>query len=414
VLIAEIRRCSGGRPRKPEQAPATARGGREPEATPRRGVAFLSPLILATLTVTSAAQTLPQPATDCAARVGGEPVFLNPYVQIVTLYRQGDLAGARRQMTELGEESVTEVVERLEGLNDSVRQGDRGTSLPSDECLAGAALVHGELGMSATRDTYWAKADYHLRRARILFGLMHEPEPFRRDWLLALAYFYQSAIFASSEKGDFGQSSSEFVDEHGVGYFNEARSYFEEALELYPEDLEILVAAGGLYEWGGSPRFGEEKHLKTAEKLYRRATVVNPRVAETQLRHGRVLEKLERYDEAVGPLERVIELAENDVLDYLAHLILGGIEERSGRLGKAIERYRAATEVLPGWQVAHIALAHALHSSGQRRASWSALARSVDAPPANNEARVGWWAYELGRSQKLEPLLERLRERVYF
>jgi tetratricopeptide (TPR) repeat protein len=154
--------------------------------------------------------------------------------------------------------------------------------------------------------------------------------------------------------------------------------------------------------------------VKTAEKLYRRAVVVNPRVAEAQLRHGRVLEKLERYEEAVGPLERVVELGESGLFDYLAHLVLGGIEERMGRVAKAIDHYRVATEVFPDWQVAHIALAHALHVSGQRKASRSALSRSVDAPPASVEALMGWWSYELGRSEKLEPLLEHLRERVYF
>ena len=362
----------------------------------------------------SRAQTLLAPSQDCAAQVRGRPVFLNPYVQIVTLYRQKNIDGALRRLQEIGKERVTEVVERLEQLNKSARRDAGATSLPSDTCLEAAALVHTDLAMMVTRDTGWARASFHARAARSIIELMQGAEAFRRDWLLAMAYFHQKAIFSIDWSGRSGKTASESVDDIGRALAERAQSYFDEAVELYPEDAEILLAAGTLYEWGGFPRFGDEKRLRKAERLYRRAVEADPDMAEANLRYGRVLQKRGKHRDSAEPLQRTLELDESDVLNYFAHLLLGRLQERRDRAAEAVEHYRSATQILPDWQVAHIALSHALHVSGRRQASLEALARSVDVPAGSEDAMLGWWRYEMGRIRELDLLLERLRDGVFF
>ena len=62
-----------------------------------------------------------------------------------------------------------------------------------------------------------------------------------------------------------------------------------------------------------------------------------------------------------------------------------------------------AVALLPRWQAGYIALSHALHASGEREASREVLDEALQFP-ADDENAVGWWSYEVGLSQRLEPL----------
>jgi tetratricopeptide (TPR) repeat protein len=195
--------------------------------------------------------------------------------------------------------------------------------------------------------------------------------------------------------------------------FTRADRFLDNAVRRYPEDPEVLLAAGALLEWSGSLRWGVASHLEEAEELYARALRLAPDEPPILLRHGLVLEKLDKRDEAVVPLLRLLELGAKEDVIYRSRMVLGRIAEAAGRLPEAIGHYEAASAAIPSWQVAYLALGHALHSSGSHDRARTVLDRafSMDMKSAD-ETFMGWWSYELGLALRFEPLLERMRAEV--
>ncbi len=131
------------------------------------------------------------------------------------------------------------------------------------------------------------------------------------------------------------------------------------------------------------------------------------------LRHGKVLQKLGRYDEAEPALLQVLTLPAQDDVHYRSRMALGGMAERDGRLPDAIAHYEAAANRIATWQVAHLALAHAFHNAEAHDRAREALewALSLNMEEAD-EVHGGWWSYELGIALRFEPLMERMRAEV--
>lgn len=192
-----------------------------------------------------------------------------------------------------------------------------------------------------------------------------------------------------------------------------ADRFLHNAVRLYPNDAEVLLAAGSILEWSGSLRWGEPAHLKEAEELYSRARRLAPADPDILLHHGWVLEKLRREDDAAAAFLQVLELGAREDVLYRSRMALGGMAERHGGLADAIAHYEAATNAIPSWQVAYIALGHALHASGSHDRAREMLDRALamDMKSAD-ETLGGWWSYELGIALRFEPLLERMRAEV--
>jgi tetratricopeptide (TPR) repeat protein len=319
-------------------------------------------------------------------------------LRLVDLYR----AGAVR-LSELSPLSVAdseEFREHVLEVRNLIRHGFSETLEPSDACIQAASLLETELAMTLAEGSRWTEADTHFEASWQLSELIEEPigrMRFQRDWLLAVGLFDQQLLFVNLEDESFGR----------------ARQFLEDAFRLYPTDAEVLLAAGALLEWAGSLRGGDRSHLNEAEELYARAFRLAPGETEILLRHGWVLEKLGRNDEAEVALLRILELGAADDVLYRGRMALGRIAEANGRLDDAIACYEAASSTIPSWQVAHIALGHALHASGShdRARAVLALALSMDRKVAD-QILGGWWSYELGLTLRFEPLLERMRAEV--
>jgi hypothetical protein len=255
--------------------------------------------------------------------------------------------------------------------------------------------------MTLAERNRWEDADRHFDAAWRLtgrIGALAEGKRFERDWLLAVGLFHQQLIF-----------TTDVVEDAFVG----ADRHLRNGVKLYPEDPEILLAAGALLEWSGSLRRGDRAHLKEAEALYSRALRLKPQDPDTLLRHGWVLEKLGRDEEASAPLLQVLELDARKDLIYRARMALGRLSERRGRLPDSMVHYQAAADVIPEWQVAYIALGHVLHDAGShqraREVLEGALAITARTP---DEAFGGWWSYEVGISLRFDPLFARMRART--
>ncbi len=309
------------------------------------------------------------------------------YLRLVNLYRSGSALEAVRALGNLGAGAVKRMIRR-------------GAPGMKDACLQAASLLETELAMTLAERSLWENADAGFHTAWEISFLIWETERrahFQRDWLLAVGLFHHQLIFFKLADEAFGR----------------AEWFLRLAVERNPDDFDTLLAAGALLEWSGSLRGGNPSHLEEAEELYARALRLGPENPTLLLRHGWVLEKLGRRDEAARCLLRVLELGAADDVVYRSHMLLGKIAEAAGGLPEAIAHYEAASAAIPSWQVAYLALGHALHASGSHDNARSVIDRalSMDVESAD-EAYMGWWSYELGFAQGFDPLFSRMRAEV--
>jgi tetratricopeptide (TPR) repeat protein len=311
------------------------------------------------------------------------------YVRLVNLYRGGQ---------------PEEAIRELRGLDAAVVKAFIGRRAPGvdDRGLQASSLLETELAMTLAERSRWEEADAHVEAAWQISSLIETPWhrlSFQRDWLLSVGLFHHQLIFVNVNVAEEA--------------FVRADRSLHTAVQLYPNDPEVLLAAGSLLEWSGSLREGERAHLKEAEELYARALRRAPDEPEILLRHGLVLEKLEKEDEAAPPLRRVLEVDARKDLIYRSRMVLGRMAERAGRLPEAIAHYEAAADAIPSWQVAYVALGHALHRSGSHDRAREALDRALAMNMKSADATLGgWWSYELGIALRFDPLFERLRAEV--
>ncbi len=120
------------------------------------------------------------------------------------------------------------------------------------------------------------------------------------------------------------------------GDMQSAIALFEEALALAPGDFDALHILGILEHRRG--------RCERAESLIRQAISVNSHFPEAHYNLGRVLEDLERADDAIGAYHAALALNPN--MD-VAFFNLGMIHERNMRLIEAAEAYKNAIRVNP-------------------------------------------------------------------
>jgi len=205
-----------------------------------------------------------------------------------------------------------------------------------------------------------------------------------------------------------------------------------EALERFPDDPELLTAAGSLVETvaslrdyeqpGGSAQPGGSgggyrseiggrggalpgASLARAEARYRRALALGPGLDEARLRlaHVRVLDG--RAGDALDDLERVAAETRETRLRYLARLFEGRAREALGDAEGAAAAYRACTAQLPHAQSGLLALGRALERLGDTGGAQAAFA-GIGA--AGNRFDP-WWSYQAGQPQRIDELLAELR-----
>ena len=336
----------------------------------------------------------------CEFVVLGMPEPTSEFLQLVNLYRQGVRDEPIAKLAGIHHDELKFFRHRVLLVRDMAAPGPRRTVEPNDSCLEAASLVETELAMTQAERSRWEDADSHFEEAWQVSFLIKTPADrlrFQRDWLLAVGLFHHQLIFVNVAEEAFPR----------------AARFLRNAVRLFPTDPEVLLAAGSILEWSGSLRAGDPDHLKEAEELYSRARRAAPADPEILLHHGWVLEKLKREDEAAAPLVRVLELPAREDIVYRSRMALGGMAERDGRLAEAIGHYEAATTVIPSWQIAYIALGHALHASGSHDRAREVLDRALAMSMKSADKTLGgWWSYELGIALRFESILERLRAEV--
>ena len=334
-----------------------------------------------------------------AATAAAAPA-LPGYAELVAAYRRGETATATSGLLALGPERARQEARRL-----------RRSPGCDARCAQAAALMHTNAAVAAA-DSKGA-SDPQLAIAReLLDGLPDDPErrSWRKDWLLSAGYLLE------------GQSR-----------LPEALRLFDDAGRLFPGDAEVLLAQGTVADVlsllpdlvprareaapvGSSmvpeliERSVRDRYESQALELYERALARDANLTEARLRRGRIRERRGQAREASADLEAVAREATEPYLQALALLFLGDLEERGEKPEKALERYRAALAVRPGFQTATLALAHALQRLGRAQAANRAVEAGLSRVP--RDAEDPWVGYHLGLAWRCDAALEALKRRL--
>lgn len=282
-----------------------------------------------------------------------------------------------------------------------------------------AMLLHGDAGILARRRGETELSEHHFRIGSTIIDGSSGGDPDHRAsrWLLAIALF---------------EASSGAVDD--------ASAFLDQALERFPEDPQLLLVRGQIEEYLGTQPFrgwaprraslpgsrgGAEEamressemraHLSEAEAHYRRALAVDPTLLDARLHLGRIQHVQGQLAEARESLEAVAGATPPEAGSvYLANLLLGGLEESTGELESAADRYRAAVDADPLSEVAVLALAHVTHRLGHRRES-AEVVQALLSKRGSRPHTDGWWAFRMGPladGDRVEPILREIRTEI--
>jgi tetratricopeptide (TPR) repeat protein len=206
-------------------------------------------------------------------------------------------------------------------------------------------------------------------------------------------------------------------------------AHFDRALELFPRDADVLLAAGAVREVFAGPwtqavirsmrvprdvvidvqSAGVE--LRRAEQLFRRALEINPAMVETKIRLGRVLGLRGRRQEALTELRQAAAAPAEPLLQYFAALFLGAEAEATGNEDEARQSYQRASALAPTAQSPLLGLSRLADRGNDRAAARLSVQRMLN-PPADETSRVDpWWTYELMHGRHAGKLVAELRQK---
>ncbi len=303
---------------------------------------------------------------------------LGLYLGLVSTFLEGDAARAMSELLQWPPRQLAELAAALPANDVATRRA--ALALHTDLAI--------RLWQSGRNDE--AEAQVTIGRALLKEGVARDVH---RDWLLALAYSHQAD------------------NEHA-----RALPFFLECARLFPDTADAWLGAGTTYEYNAYPDgFGalqaavpSPSAAKEAERCYREAVRLAPRLAEARLRLGRVLRLAGAFDEAERELAAAVEASGGGQVGALAHLFWGESREARADLETAIPHYTAALAADAGCQQAALALSQALQKAARPREARETMMAALD--PTRVVRRSIWLDYHLGLAQRLGTALAALQE----
>jgi VWFA-related protein len=256
---------------------------------------------------------------------------------------------------------------------------------PEDMVLRRAALLlHTALAYRLWSNARGVEAEAQVAIGRAVLA-KDSPPDLHRDWLLTLGFHRLAAASPLT-----------------------ALPFFEECARLFPAAADAWLGAGICYELTAFPdgfalaQLPAQNAAGQAERCYREAVRLDPRLAEARLRLGRVLALAGAFDEAEEELAAAAAASADGSLTALAQVFWGGVRDARGDLAGAVTHYQAALAADGECQTAAFALGEALYRSGRHRGAAATLASALAAAPSTE---VGpWHAYHLGSGRWNAPL----------
>ena len=297
------------------------------------------------------------------------------YSELIKQYRAGDIRAVTGALSSL---SGLEVLSVAQAADDYRKQ-----KLTDDE-LRMAALFHTDAAMtSGSEATHFNTARKYLRQV----GDKSVRRRWEQLWFLAISEHIANSPTAWN-----------------------AFPLVKQALQFFPADLNITLAAGMVHEAMGAR--GAEGKLIDAETLYRSILEKEPDHGEARVRLGRVLQLQGRKAEALKELKFALSQRLGKTLKLVTFILLGELRDGMGNTVQAIDSYQAAVEINPECQAATIALSRALLRAGNAEASDQAILKFLRHARSQPEAPDLWLQYIGGNVERIESILTRLRPEI--
>jgi hypothetical protein len=288
---------------------------------------------------------------------------------------------------------------------------DRGTTGPENVILKRGAMLHADIAMAAPAGQGKGNIGSPGRRLmdRVRPAVTKAPgtvsDPGHDD-TVRLWYLASGAFMAGIRQIEL--------------------NHYLRAIELFPDDPEILMSAAAIHESFAGVRTQsairkaniprdvdlgvrtEGQELRLSEQLYKRALEADPKLLEARIRLGRVLGLRGRHEDAVEQLRQGVSAAE-PLLQYYAHLFLAAELEGLGNGEGARQSYQRAAALFPTAQSPLLGLSRVASQLGDVDGARDAIGRVLKLP-ADEEREDPWWAYEIAFARTVNELLADLRE----
>jgi tetratricopeptide (TPR) repeat protein len=288
------------------------------------------------------------------------------YLELLQGFQAGEVARASSGVMEWRPQDLEELAASLPREDTALRRA--------------ALLLHTALAIRLWSNARSAEADAQIGIGRAVLG-KDSPPDLHRDWLLGLGYRHLTAATPAK-----------------------ALPFFEECARLFPDAADAWLGAGMCHELIAFPdgfapaEQPAQDAARKAERCYREAARLDPRLAEARLRLGRVLGRTATLDEAEKELAAAVETSAEGPQTALAHVFWGGVRDAKGDLVGAVSHYEAALAADHGSETAAFALSEALYRTGRHRQSAEILAAVLSASRSTEISP--WHAYHLAFSRR--------------
>jgi VWFA-related protein len=298
----------------------------------------------------------------------------------------------------------------------------RGAMLHTDAVLHVGSVTAQPEGGSERRPGQW--------RVRFADGQQQAAEGAPGHWELARSLLENVA--PSPEEDDTVRLWYIATSAYGQLYERHTR-HEEQAVDLFPNDAELLFLAGCLHETFASPTIqslarsihvsgarsgihASESELKKAEELFRRALEVDPAFVEARIRLGRVLDLLGQPEQAVLELRQAVAtlLSDDDstaspdatLMLYFAEMFFGAAAEELDERDRARASYARASELYPDAPSPKLAMSQLALRGNDHAAALDAVERALE--PPGREHDDPWWRYHTVQGRDAAVWFERL------
>ena len=254
---------------------------------------------------------------------------------------------------------------------------------------------------------HYSRGDFSLAISTVERFLLQHPGSLEGRRLLARCYVVQGMVDKTA--AELQRLLKQLPDDpeslYGLGKAHEAlfSQVVERIFDLNPGSHRVRSLRGEAYETGYRHEY--EKALEE----YRQALELAPDLPGYPFAVGRILWKLQRFDEAIPYLRKELELNPHH---GLANYHLGNIYLAQGENDRAIHFLEAAIRAQPGLTEAHRDLGRALAGSGKHEAAIRAFQKVIQSRPDDSAVySLLATAYRsLGKEVEAERALQTFRE----
>jgi tetratricopeptide (TPR) repeat protein len=318
------------------------------------------------------------------------------YGTLVERFRREDPA-AVADLAALSEEQRAAVKDAAE----SFRRRSSRPQDPDPQALKAAALLHTEVAFAEEAAGHEGDGDFHLGLARGFVEALRRLAPpsrtgenspsFECRWSLAVAYHF---VRESQLARALGASSQAEQPCQGQAEYWLARGTLHEFLSALAERGAFLGESETLAERLVNLSGVDDRHRELARFSFQQAVGLDPTSVEAHLRLGRSFGLDGRLEEAADQLSWVLENDRDRERLFLAHLFLGQVREKQGRLAEAALRYRAALALVANAQSAVVALSHSRLLAGDIAGARESLVATLE--HERSDGPDPWLLYNIG------------------